>query len=63
MANIRLTGQSFKTLREQLGMSEKAFRCYIKAIRPKLNKMAGRERYQNLTQAQVFLILKHIEGK
>lgn len=63
MANIKLTGQSFKTLREQLGMTKYNFDMCIKSVRPKLDKLAGRKVYYNLTQTQVLLILKHIEGK
>ncbi len=60
---LSLTGQSFKTVREFFEMSEKSFRESIKKIRPKLDKIAGKKRYNNLLPSQVKLIIKHIEGE
>jgi hypothetical protein len=60
---ISLYGQSFKSLREEYGMSYKMFMANIEAIRPKLDKICGRSRYNDLLPKQVELIIKHLEGE
>ena len=57
---IKLTGQSFKSLREIYEMSYEDFKACIAPIKRSLDKMTNRKRYQNLTPKQVKLIVEHI---
>ena len=57
---LKFTGQSFKSLREHYNMTYAEFNKCIKSIRKKLDKMAGRKNYRNLTPKQVIFIIKHL---
>lgn len=59
-SKIKLTGQSFKTLRALYGMTDSQFRLNIKRIRPQLDNMAGRTNYRLLSPKQVLLIINHL---
>lgn len=57
---IQLTGQSLGTMAKAYNMSSETFNKNIKAIRPKLDKIAGRKNYRNLTPKQVTIIIEHL---
>lgn len=59
---LSLFGQSFKTVRDHYKMKRKFFNQNIEKIRPELDKIAGRKKYNNLLPEQVELIIKQIEG-
>lgn len=62
MSKISLIGQTFKTVRDHFKMSLRLFNKNIEKIRPDLDKLAGRKKYNSLTPKQVEMIVKHLEG-
>jgi len=57
---ISLNGQSLGTMAAKYGMSAYTFNKNISAIRKKLDRIAGRNNYRNLTPKQVELIIEHL---